>query len=210
MRKLTLLLLAIFGFLSAPVNAEPGRALIVYFAYSENIGDTSGMSVDALSSASLNAKTSNINGNIQVMAEEIQRRTGSDVFHILVEEPYDPDYNVMVNRARRENNINARPMLKEDKIANLQQYNVIYLGMPVWFAALPQAVQTFLDANDLSGKTVVPFGIHLGSEFGRMIQQLRRRFPTAKLVEGFTVDASTANTEVQVQFSAYLDSLQLN
>lgn len=53
-----------------------GKALVAYFAYSENIGDTSGMEVDAITSASLNRNTSNTEGNLQIMAQVIEAETG--------------------------------------------------------------------------------------------------------------------------------------
>lgn len=58
------------------------KILVAYFAYSENVGDTSGMEVDAITSASLNAKTSNREGNLQVMARVIEEKTEADIFHI--------------------------------------------------------------------------------------------------------------------------------
>ena len=66
------------------------KPLVIYFTYSENIGNTSDMSVDAVTSASLHEPTENKEGNMQVMVKEIQEKTGADAFSILVQEPYDP------------------------------------------------------------------------------------------------------------------------
>ena len=180
-----------------------GKTLVAYFAYSENIGDTSDMEIDAISSASLNRKTSNEAGNLQVMAKVIEEETGADVFHILMKEPYDPDYSTMLPVAIDQMENEDWPAL-QDKIENLNDYDVIYLGTPVWNAVLPPAMHTFFEENDLSGKTIVPFGIHLGSGFGRMIDEMKELAPQANIVEGFTINASTANDKVESEFREWL------
>lgn len=112
-----------------PITTD-GNTLVAYFAYSENIGDTSDMEVDAITSASLNRDTDNTEGNLQVMAQIIAEETGADVFHILVEEPYDPDYSTMLPAAVEQMENEDWPALQE-KIENLADYDVIYLGTPV-------------------------------------------------------------------------------
>ena len=187
-------------------NEQDGQSntLVAYFAYSENIGDTSNMSVDAITSASV-GQTDNTEGNLQVMAQVLQENKGADVFHIVVSDPYDPEYNVMRERAMEEMDDNTLPELTE-RVENLDQYDVIYLGMPVWNGALPQPVVTFLTENDLSGKTIIPFGIHLGSRFGRMLNQIEELCPDATLEEGFTINASTSNDDVRTEFGEWLSS----
>lgn len=180
-----------------------GKALVAYFAYSENIGDTSDMELDAVSSASLNRKTSNEAGNLQIMAKVIEEEKGADVFHILTKEPYDPDYSTMLPVAIEQMENEEWPEL-QNKIENLDDYDVIYLGTPVWDAALPPAMHTFFEENDLSGKTIIPFGIHLGSGFGRMIDEMKELAPQATVLEGFTVNASTANDKVETEFREWL------
>lgn len=182
------------------------KALVAYFAYSENIGDTSGMSVDAVTSASLNEKTKNTQGNLQLMAKEIQKKKGADIHKILVKDTYNPNYSTMVERAEREEEENSRPALKS-KVKNLKQYDVVYLGMSVWFGSLPRPLVTFLDENDLSEKTIVPFGIHLGSGFGSNISQIKKKYPDANVVKGFTISADTANATVKKKIDKWLDKL---
>lgn len=189
-------------------NSQPEgqtNVLVAYFAYSENMGDTSDMSVDAITSASV-GPTDNTEGNLQVIAQVIQENTGADVFHIVVVDSYDPEYEVMHDRAIDELSNDERPAL-ESKIENLDQYDVIYLGTPVWDGSLPAPVMTFLDENDLSGKTIIPFGIHLGSQFGRNLRQIEDKYPSATLLEGLTVNARTDNDDVRAQASEWLQSL---
>lgn len=189
-------------------SATDGRALVAYFAYSENIGNTSDMTVDAIASASVGS-TDNTEGNLQVMAQVIADVENTDVFHITVQEPYDPVYDVMHDRAIEEIDNEEFPALT-DSVENLEQYDVIYLGMPVWSGSLPRPVATFLAENDLSGKTIVPFGINLGSGFGNMVNEIEELCPDATLVEGFTISARTANDAVRTEFTQWLENLELN
>lgn len=188
-------------------TAEGGKTLVAYFAYSENIGDTSGMSVDAISSASLNRDTDNESGNLQVMAQVIQEQTGADVFQILVSEPYDPEYDVMRERAYEELDDASFPEL-QSTVENLADYDVIYIGTPVWSGSMPRPIASFLNENDLSGKTIIPFGIHLGSGFGSILQEMEELAPDAEIAEGFTINASTGNDEVRAELTEWLNSQQ--
>lgn len=182
--------------------------LVAYFAYSENMGDTSGMSVDAITSASLNRDTANTEGNLQVMAQEISEKRGAEIFSILIQEPFDPDYSTMLGGAIEQIQNGTLPPL-QSQVENIEQYDVVFLGMPVWSNEIPPAVRAFLTENDLSGKTIIPFGIHLGSRFGKMLDQIGELCPNAVIIDGFTVDASTSNDEVRKEFDEWLDSLQI-
>ena len=187
---------------TAPAPSS-GKTLVAYFAYSENMGDTSSMEVDAITSASLNRRTNNTEGNLQVMAQIIEEETGADVFHILMEQPYDPDYSTMLPTAIEQ--MESQDWLSlQESIENLADYDVIYLGTPVWNNVLPPAMQTFFAENDLSGKTIIPFGIHLGSGFGRMISEMKDLAPEATVLDGFTINASTSNAEVASEFRDWM------
>ena len=190
------------------MQSQDSKILVAYFAYSENIGDTSELSVDAVSSASLNAHTDNENGNTQLMAEIIADELGADIFSIQVKEPYNSDYRTMAGFARDEKTNDVRPALTA-KVDNIDEYDVVFIGAPVWWASLPQPVLTFLDKNDLSGKTVIPFGIHLGSGWGSNLTQYQSAFPDADFLEGFTVSADTSNEKVRTDFTNWLRELEL-
>ena len=195
-RMIALILMLLLCLTAIASHAEEGsRALVVYFDYSENMGDLSGMTVDAITSASLNAKTENTQGNLQVMAQAIQEATGAEVFPIHVEETHDPVYLNMVMGAGedQENNRTFTVIgLPED------------LGTAVWHAQLPQQVASFLQQVDWSGKQVIVFGIHLGSGWGRNIQQIKALQPNAEVIEGITVYASAANEEARQEMMNYL------
>ena len=181
-----------------------GKTLVVYYDYSENMGDLSAMTVDAITSASLNATTTNTEGNIQVMAKTISEVTGADVFPIHVEEPHVPRYLDMVQGAGEDQKEN-RQFTVIDLPDNFDDYDTIYFGTPVWHAQLPQPVASFLQQVDWSGKTVIVFGIHLGSGWGRNLTQIRELQPDADVIEGITVYASDSNEDVRTEILSHLE-----
>ena len=204
-RMIALTLMVLLCLTAIAAHAEDGSGtLVVYFDYSENMGDLSGMTVDAITLASLNAKTENTQGNLQVMAQAIQEAAGAEVFPIHVEETHDPVYLNMVMGAG-EDQENNRTFTVIGLPEDFDGYDTIYFGTPVWHAQLPQPVASFLQQVDWSGKRVIVFGIHLGSGWGRNIQQIKELQPNADIIEGMTVYASTANGEVQQEMMNYLN-----
>jgi flavodoxin len=186
---------------------QAGKSVLVaYFAYSENMGDTSGMDVDAITSASLNRHTDNEFGNLQVMAQEAATVKDGDLFSIRVTDPYDPDYGTMVGIAQDDQR-NGKQFTFVDEIENFDNYEVIYIGVPVWWSKLPQPMVSFFEEYDFSGKTIIPFGIHLGSRFGSMIDQMKELEPNATILDGFTISADTDNDKVRAEFDAFLETV---
>ena len=177
---------------TAPEDTSSKNVLVAYFAFSENIGDTSAMDVDAITSASLNRRTDNTEGNLQVMAQAAAEATGGDLFSITVTEPYNPEYNSMAGAAQ-EDQRNGKEFTFVNEIENLEQYDTVYIGIPVWWGKLPQPMVSFFECYDFSGKTIIPFGIHLGSRFGSMITEIRELEPQADVKDGFTISANTDN-----------------
>lgn len=101
-------------------------------------------------------------GNTQIVAEMIGEITGGTLFHIETAKPYPKVYSECTDVARREQAEKARPALK-GVLPNIDDYDVIYLGYPIWWGDLPMAVYTFIEAAKWQGKTVIPFCTHEGS-----------------------------------------------
>ncbi|MDO4318807.1 MAG: flavodoxin [Lachnospiraceae bacterium] len=143
-------------------------------------------------------------GNGQQMARWIAEETGGDLFRIVPAESYGEDYNACADRAKEELDNEIRPELSEHiDAAVMAQYDVIYLGFPVWWYDLPMPVWTFLEEYDLSGKTVVPFFSHNGSSSGA--NSLNRVAELAKDATVLTKDAlslrgsAVADSEAEVK-----------
>lgn len=101
------------------------------------------------------------------MAKWISKETGGELFCIVPSESYGEDFDSCADRAKDGLDNEIRPELSEHiDIETMAQYDVIYLGFPVWWYDLPMPVWTFLEEYDLSGKTVIPFFSHNGSSKG--------------------------------------------
>ena len=92
---------------------------------------------------------------------------GGELFRIVPEESYGEDYEACADRAKNELDNGIRPELSSHIDADIMaQYDVIYIGFPVWWYDLPMPVWTFLEEYNLEGKTVIPFFSHNGSANG--------------------------------------------
>ncbi|MFX3617318.1 MAG: flavodoxin [Sporolactobacillus sp.] len=128
-------------------------------------------------------------GNTREIAQQIHNKVGGDLFQIKTVKPYAKDYDVTVDRAKKEQDENARPKLTA-KVKNMKDYDVVFLGYPDWWGTMPMAVFTFLGQYNFSGKTIIPFVTHEGSEFGRSLSDIRKTAPKAKLARGIAVRGS--------------------
>jgi flavodoxin len=101
-------------------------------------------------------------GNTEVIAKMIQEMTEGDLFRIDTVNSYPEDYTETTEVAKKELDDNARPELSNN-VKNMDSYNVIFLGYPIWWRTMPMALFTFLEEYDFSGKTIIPFCTHEGS-----------------------------------------------
>lgn len=115
-------------------------------------------------------------GNTKTVAEQIADVTGGELYEIEPAEPYtseDLDYNNDDCRANLEmNDDTARPEIAV-AIENIEQYDTIYLGYPIWWGNAPRIMNTFVETYDLSGKTVVPFCTSGGSGISTSVDTLQ-------------------------------------
>ena len=128
-------------------------------------------------------------GNTRYAAEQIQSLTGADIFELKTVDPYPAEYRPTTEQAKRELNSGHRPQLA-GKIDNLADYGVVFIGSPNWWGTLAMPFFTFLEANNLSGKTIVPFMTHGGSGFGRSLADLEALCPNAAVLEGLAIRAA--------------------
>jgi flavodoxin len=131
-------------------------------------------------------------GNARVLAGQIVRETGGDLFEIKTVKAYPEVYNECTAVARQEQNDNARPAFS-GSVFNIAQYDTVFLCYPNWWGTLPMGVFTFLEAYDFSGKTMYPLVTHGGSRFGRSLDDIKKLCPRAILGEGLSVSAFDTN-----------------
>jgi flavodoxin len=131
-------------------------------------------------------------GNAKVLAAQIVRETGGDLFEIKTVKAYPEVYNECTAVAKQEQNDNARPALS-GRVSNMAQYNTVFLCYPNWWGTLPMGVFTFLEVYDFSGKTMYPLVAHGGSRFGRSLDDIKKLCPQATLGDGLSVNAFDTN-----------------
>ncbi len=157
------------------------KILIAYFTAAENSG------VDAVSSASYTTIGGTAVGRLRAVADMIQENTDGDLFSIQTAVVYPADGGELIDYAAEEQDENARPELPSH-IENLDQYDTIFVGFPTWWYDMPQALYSFFDTYDFSGKTIIPFNVHNGSRFSGTISTIKELEPNATVIEdGFTV-----------------------
>lgn len=121
-----------------------------------------------------------------VIARQIHDRVGGNLVRIKTVKPYPKSYNQTVDQAQKEQSENARPKLAT-RIPNMQSYNIVFLGFPNWWGTMPMALFTFLEQYNFSGKTIIPFVTHEGSEFGQSLSDLHKEAPKAKIANGLAI-----------------------
>ena len=100
-----------------------------------------------------------LSGNTRLIARDIQRMTGGELFEIRPMRRYGPDFDTAVEQARQELREQARPKLKET-LSDMSRYDVVFVGFPNWVGTMPMPVFSFLEQHDFRGKTIVPFCTH--------------------------------------------------
>ena len=175
------IVLTLFSLLIMSTVSAQNKTLVAYFSHTgENYG------VGYITK-----------GNTAIVAEEIQKLTGGDLFEIQTVRTYSDNYKTCCDEAKEELNKQARPELKQN-VKDMSQYDVVYLGWPCWWGTYPMAVATFIELNDnLKGKTIIPFTTHEGSGFGSSLRDLKKACPEATIKQGLSIQGRDAKTSQQ-------------
>ena len=160
---------------SGPAGEERGKILIAYFSWG---------------------------GNTRGIAREIQAQTGADLFEITPVDPYSTDYNTVLMEAQEDQHNQARPELK-GHVQDMDEYDVVLLGYPNWWASIPMPVASFLEEYDFSGKRIIPFCSHGGGRFGQSLTAIAKLAPDAVIGEGLSVHYS-GGSSLSADVSAWL------
>lgn len=158
--------------------AVPSRTLIVYFSQPEEMAADA---VDGFSGASVLQKLTPETGSTQYVAQLIEKQTQGDLFRIETAEPYPRQHDALLRAAEKEQQSKARPALKTP-LPDLNNYDTIYVGYPIWWYTMPMVIYTLFEQNDFSGKNIVLFTTHGGSRLADSLREIARMQPQAKLI----------------------------
>ncbi len=170
---------------------KSSRVLVAYFS---RAGDNYGVGVIE-------------KGNTEIIAEMIATETGADLFKIESVDSYPEDYNDCTEVAKKEQAENARPKLKK-MLKNLDDYDVIYIGVPVWWGDIPMPVYTFVESLDWNGKTVYPFTTHAGSRLGKVPETIKRECAGAIVKDALAISGYDAQNKRDVAKEQLLNWLK--
>lgn len=156
-----------------PGTEQPGivaaKTLIVYFSWS---------------------------GHTRMVAGIIKDITGSDIVEIEVDEPYSSVYSEVTARARRELDNDIRPALRT-RIDNMDKYDTLIVGTPIWSSRLAPPVKSFLAGYNLSGKKILPFCTHGGSGTAQSVSNIKTVCPDSEILQPLAVYGSQAEDSRQ-------------
>ncbi|MBR5697112.1 MAG: NAD(P)H-dependent oxidoreductase [Prevotella sp.] len=126
-------------------------------------------------------------GVTEGVAKQLAEVTGGDLHKIQPEQPYteaDLDWRDKQSRSTLEmQDKNSRPAIT-NKLANMQDYDVVYVGFPIWWYTAPTIINTFIESYDFKGKTVIPFATSGGSDIKKACEDLKAAYPDVNWKEG--------------------------
>ena len=138
--------------------------------------------------------------NTEGIANHLNEILDADLYEIVPETPYTSDdlnYNDSSSRTSQEmDDPNARPAIS-GSVDNMEQYDVIFLGFPIWWGEAPRIISTFLESYDLSGKTIAPFCTSASSPLGSSARNLQALTDDVTWLEGQRFSGSAPQSTVE-------------
>lgn len=145
-------------------------------------------------------------GNTKSIVDMIQKKIAADVLRIETVVPYGSNYNQVVNQGQDEVNRGYCPKIKPVDV-NLDQYDTIILGTPVWWYTFAPAMHTFLKSQNWKGKTVYPFATN-GGWIGHTFEDFQSACQGADVKRGMNIrfDEATLRTSKK-EIEKWIDSI---
>ena len=140
-------------------------------------------------------------GTTEKVAKDLAAATGADLFEIAPEQPYTrADLNWQDKNSRTTiemNDESCRPAIAGD-VDDMGAYDMVFVGFPVWWYVEPRIIDTFLEAYDFSGKTIVPFATSGGSGLGKAPKRMQTLAPSAKVLAGGLLNGRPSQSELAI------------
>jgi len=149
-------------------------------------------------------------GNTHIIAEQIAEITHADkIFEIQTITPYPINYQEMTKVAKEEQASSARPPLTA-RMEDMDSYDIVYLGYPIWYQDLPMPVYTFLESYDFTGKTIIPFCTGSGNAMSGMEEEIPHFAKGAQMQKGFGIQGKFVHNnpdQAKLEVANWLSSL---
>ena len=155
------------------INGGSERTLVAYFSYPV------GTDLDVVSGASVLQNDGEYLGLVEQASIWISEELEADSFLIEPAEAYPDDVRQIIDEVSS-NDAPDRELTR--LVENFDNYDTIYLGYPIWMGTLPPLVQKFLESHDFTGKTVIPYTVHGGSDLANTVRTIQEEIPEATVV----------------------------
>ena len=147
-------------------------------------------------------------GNTQKLAKLISDEVGGDFRRIETVKPY-PTGQELFNYTKNERDNDERPELKDLEV-NMDDYDVIFVGYPIWWYTLPMPIYTFFDKYDFDDKIIVPFNTHEGSGDGGTYSTIKNWEKNAKVLDGLAIRGGDMESDQTIRIRNWLKGLDFN
>lgn len=134
-------------------------------------------------------------GTTRAVAEQLAKVAQADLFEIAPQQPYtaaDLDWTNKKSRSSVEmSDPNSRPAIKGQ--CDVAQYDVVYIGFPIWWYTAPTIINTFIEQHNLKGKTIRLFATSGGSTIDKSVKDLQSRYPEQNILDGRLLNSPNAS-----------------
>ena len=134
-------------------------------------------------------------GNTEIIAEYIRDIVGADMFKVEPLTPYPADYMECIEEAKVRTKEHSAPI--KESLPDISNYEVIYIGSPIYWGGMPEELFTALKGLDYKGKIVRPFTTHEGSGLSGVPRQLKEICVGAEVLDGLAITGSQVNNSKQ-------------
>lgn len=139
-------------------------------------------------------------GTTKAAAEELAKQTGADLYEIKPAKPYteaDLNWNDKKSRSSVEmSDKSSRPAIAT-KVNDMAQYEVVFVGFPIWWYVAPTIINTFIESYDFAGKTVVPFATSGSSGIENCEKELKQSYPKIKWSKGKLLNGNVSKMNLE-------------
>ena len=136
-------------------------------------------------------------GNTEVIAEYISELTNADLFKVERKEPYSKNYMACIKEAQDEQRRGELPELV-NYLDDISDYDVIYIGGPIYWGTFPQPMFTELKRLDFKNKIIMPFSTHEGSGLASIVKDIKQYAQNAEIKQGLAITGSTVNNSKHI------------
>lgn len=147
-------------------------------------------------------------GNTQKLAKLISDEVGGDFRRIETVKPY-PTGQELFDYTKNERDNDERPELKDLEV-NMDDYDVVFVGYPIWWYTLPMPIYTFFDKYDFDNKIIVPFNTHEGSGDGGTYSTIKDWEKNAKVLDGLAIRGGDMESDQTTRIRNWLKGLDFN